>query len=143
MLHIDQTPGSQRYRKLIGLTPNGPEGGGGLPYECIGPRERYIDAYLQRRGRTTMEPMWWGYVPAWATNCADAKGSPWRVIPVEKAPGSGVFRHAWRNQRCLVPVDAFYVDDLNKLRYRVAQIGGAPMFIAALWDFSRRGRNYG
>jgi putative SOS response-associated peptidase YedK len=80
----------------------------------------------------------WGLVPGWApdlkfgTRCINA-----RAETVAKLPA---FRNAFRRQRCLVPVNAFFEwsgDKGNRIKWRIA-LRSEPLFaLAGLWEWWR------
>jgi putative SOS response-associated peptidase YedK len=86
-------------------------------------------------GQRSLEVMRWGLVPFWAKDIkvgfaninAKAEG-------IEKKPA---FREAFRQRRCLVPVDNFYEwkkVDGGKQPYAIRLKGGGLMALAGLWE---------
>ncbi len=91
-----------------------------------------FDAKEHQRG---LEVMHWGLVPFWAKDIkvgfaninAKAEG-------IEKKPA---FREAFRQRRCLVPVDSFYEWQKaggGKRPYAIGLKGGGLMALAGLWE---------
>jgi putative SOS response-associated peptidase YedK len=83
----------------------------------------------------SLEVMRWGLVPFWAKDIkvgfaninAKAEG-------IENKPA---FREAFRQRRCLVPVDSFYERqkvDKDKQPYAIGLKGGGLMALAGLWE---------
>lgn len=76
----------------------------------------------------------WGLVPSWAdepsTNLINA-----RAETVGETPA---FREAYRNRRCLVPVDGFYewveTTGGGKQPYRITSTDDRPFALAGLWE---------
>jgi putative SOS response-associated peptidase YedK len=90
------------------------------------------DPKKQQRGLAVMR---WGLVPFWAKDIkvgfaninAKAEG-------IEKKPA---FREAFRQRRCLVPVDNFYEwkkIDSGKQPYAIGLKGGGLMALAGVWE---------
>jgi putative SOS response-associated peptidase YedK len=82
----------------------------------------------------------WGLVPHWVKSASDGRLRAPKLVNArsETVTTSTPFRDAWlRGQRCIVPMQAFYVDDLRgggkPLATRIARIDGAPMGVAGLW----------
>ena len=84
-------------------------------------------------------PAQWGLVPHWVKSASDAKlRAPKLVNAKSDTASTGTpFRDAWLNgQRCIVPMAAFYEDDLRSgkaVPTRVARVDGKPMGVAGLW----------
>ena len=93
-------------------------------------------SYVPREHQRSLEVMRWGLVPFWAKDIkvgfaninAKAEG-------IENKPA---FREAFRQRRCLVPVDNFYewkkVDGGKKQPYAIGLKGGGLMALAGLWE---------
>jgi putative SOS response-associated peptidase YedK len=92
----------------------------------------HFDAKVHQR---SLDVMRWGLVPFWAKDIkvgfaninAKAEG-------IEKKPA---FREAFRQRRCLVPVDNFYEwkkTKTGKQPYAIGLKGGGLMALAGLWD---------
>jgi putative SOS response-associated peptidase YedK len=81
----------------------------------------------------------WGLVPHWVKSASDAKLRAPKLVNAKSdlASTGTAFREAWlNNQRCIVPMTAFYEDDLRTgkaIPTRVARIDGKPMGVAGLW----------
>jgi putative SOS response-associated peptidase YedK len=91
--------------------------------------------YDAKDRQRSLEVMRWGLVPFWAKDIkvgfaninAKAEG-------IENKPA---FREAFRQRRCLVPVDNFYEwkkIDGGKQPYAIALKGGGLMALAGLWE---------
>lgn len=81
-----------------------------------------------------------GLVPPWVKSASDAKLRSTKLVVArsETVTTSNNFRHAWLNgQRCIVPVMAFFEDDLRSgkaVPTRIARVDGKPMGLAGLWE---------
>ena len=81
----------------------------------------------------------WGLVPHWVKSASDAKLRAPKLVNAKSdlASTGTAFRDAWLNgQRCIVPMVAFYEDDLRSgkaVPTRVARVDGKPMGVAGLW----------
>ena len=91
--------------------------------------------YDAKEHQRSLEVMRWGLVPFWAKDIkvgfaninAKAEG-------IESKPA---FREAFRQRRCLVPVDNFYEwkkVDSGKQPYAIGLKGGGLMALAGLWE---------
>ena len=84
-------------------------------------------------------PAQWGLVPHWVKSASDAKLRAPKLVNAKSdlASTGTAFRDAWLNgQRCIVPMVAFYEDDLRSgkaVPTRVARVDGKPMGVAGLW----------
>ncbi|MFN3440032.1 MAG: SOS response-associated peptidase [Acidovorax sp.] len=84
-------------------------------------------------------PAQWGLVPHWVKSASDAKLRATKLVNAKSDTASTgtAFRDAWLNgQRCIVPMNAFYEDDLRSgkaVPTRVARVDGKPMGVAGLW----------
>lgn len=81
----------------------------------------------------------WGLVPHWVKSASDAKLRATKLVNAKSDTASTgtAFRDAWlKGQRCIVPMLAFYEDDLRSgkaVPTRVARVDGKPMGVAGLW----------
>ena len=84
-------------------------------------------------------PAQWGLVPHWVKSASDAKLRATKLVNAKSDTASTgtAFRDAWlKGQRCIVPMTAFYEDDLRSgkaVPTRVARVDGKPMGVAGLW----------
>lgn len=84
-------------------------------------------------------PAQWGLVPHWVKSASDARLRAPKLVSAKSdlASTGTAFRDAWLNgQRCIVPMAAFYEDDLRSgkaVPTRVARVDGKPMGVAGLW----------
>ena len=81
-----------------------------------------------------------GLVPPWVKSASDAKLRSPKLVTArsETVTTSKNFRGAWlQGQRCIVPMMAFFEDDLRSgkaVATRIARVDGQPMGVAGLWE---------
>ena len=85
-------------------------------------------------------PAQWGLVPSWVKSEKDAKlRAPKLLVALnETVSTTQAFRDAWlAGQRCIIPMQAFYVDDVRTgkaIPTRIARVDGQPMGVAGVWS---------
>ena len=118
--------------------PMEPMGAPPAPPEAAG-TEAAAPAPARPETQRVLVPAQWGLVPHWVKSASDAKlRAPKLVNAKSDTASTGTpFRDAWLNgQRCIVPMAAFYEDDLRSgkaVPTRVARVDGKPMGVAGLW----------
>lgn len=81
-----------------------------------------------------------GLVPRWVKSASDAKLRSPKLVNArsETVTTSNNLREAWlAGQRCIVPMMAFFEDDLRSgkaVPTRIARVDGKPMGVAGLWE---------
>lgn len=81
-----------------------------------------------------------GLVPRWVKSASDAKLRSPKLVNArsETVTTSNNLREAWlAGQRCIVPMQAFFEDDLRSgkaVPTRIARVDGKPMGVAGLWE---------
>ena len=81
-----------------------------------------------------------GLVPRWVKSASDAKLRSPKLVNArgETVTTSNNLREAWlAGQRCVVPMMAFFEDDLRSgkaVPTRIARVDGQPMGVAGLWE---------
>jgi len=81
-----------------------------------------------------------GLVPPWVKSASDAKLRSTKLVNAraETVTTSNNFREAWLGaRRCIVPMMAFFVDDLRSgkaVPTRIARVDGKPLGVAGLWE---------
>lgn len=81
-----------------------------------------------------------GLVPRWVKSASDAKLRSPKLVNArsEMVTTSNNLREAWlAGQRCIVPMMAFFEDDLRSgkaVPTRIARVDGQPMGVAGLWE---------
>ncbi len=76
----------------------------------------------------------WGLVPSWS----DEEGDGIINARAETVAEKPAFREAYRNRRCLVPVDGFYEwkqTDAGKQPYRITRTDGDLFALAGLYEY--------
>ena len=85
-------------------------------------------------------PAMWGFVPPQAKSVKDAhlRATKLLVALNETVSTAQAFREAWlAGQRCIIPMQAFYVDDVRTgkaIPTRIARVDGQPMGVAGVWS---------
>lgn len=85
-------------------------------------------------------PAQWGLVPSWVKSEKDARlRAPKLLVALnETVSTTQAFRDAWlAGQRCIIPMQAFYVDDVRTgkaIPTRIARVDGQPMGVAGVWS---------
>jgi len=81
-----------------------------------------------------------GLVPRWVKSASDAKLRSTKLVNArsETVTTSNNFREAWlAGQRCIVPLNAFFEDDLRSgkpVPTRIARVDGKSMGVAGIWE---------
>lgn len=81
-----------------------------------------------------------GLVPRWVKSASDARLRSPKLVNArsETVTTSNNLREAWlAGQRCIVPMQAFFEDDLRSgkaVPTRIARVDGQPMGVAGLWE---------
>src|ERR1700687_5027538 len=90
--------------------------------------------YDSKEGARSLEVMRWGLIPFWAK---DIKiGFSTINARAEEVDTKPAFREAFRQRRCLVPVDNFYEwakTPSGKQHYAIGLKGGGFIAVAGLW----------
>lgn len=85
-------------------------------------------------------PAQWGLVPHWVKSASDARLRAIKLLEArnETVSTAQAFRDAWlAGQRCIVPMQAFFEDDLRSgksLPTRISRVDGMPMGVAGVWS---------
>jgi putative SOS response-associated peptidase YedK len=111
-------------------TPNGAPSWNVAPTDPL-PIVRYDEKDRER----SLGVMRWGLIPYWAKDIKIRYSTiNARAEEIETKPA---FREAFRQQRCLVPVDSFYEwkkTETGKQPYAIGLAGRRLMALAGLWD---------
>jgi putative SOS response-associated peptidase YedK len=86
-------------------------------------------------GERHLDVLHWGLVPHFVKDLKTAR-KPINAR-AETLPGSGMFRSAFAQRRCLVPADAFYewkTLPSGKQPYAIGRNDGQPVVFAGLWE---------
>jgi putative SOS response-associated peptidase YedK len=101
----------------------------------LAPKQDALAVLRAADGARHLTALRWGLVPSWAKDdsigmkCINARGETLATAPA--------FREAFRQRRCLIPVDGYYewkADGKLKRPYEFALASGAPVVLAGLWD---------
>ncbi|MBC7680987.1 MAG: SOS response-associated peptidase, partial [Ferruginibacter sp.] len=109
------------------------------PGFCIRPVAAPADAPPGTLASRELIPAQWGLVPHWVKSASDGKLRAPKLVNArsETASTTQNFRDAWlQNQRCIVPMQAFFADDWRSgkaVPTRISRIDGKPMGVAGLW----------
>ncbi|MCT7378176.1 SOS response-associated peptidase [Chelativorans salis] len=82
----------------------------------------------------------WGFTPSWANGPNLGGRRPPINARAETVATSGMFKHAYRRRRALMPIDGFFEwwdvqgTGKNKQPYAVAMKTDEPFCIAAIWE---------
>ena len=82
----------------------------------------------------------WGLIPPQAKSLKDANlRAPKLLVALNETVSTAqAFRDAWlAGQRCIIPMQAFYVDDMRTgkaIPTRIARVDGQPMGVAGVWS---------
>jgi putative SOS response-associated peptidase YedK len=94
-----------------------------------------IVRYDAKDGQRSLEVMRWGLIPNWAKDIKIGYSTiNARAEEIEIKPA---FREAFRQRRCLVPLDSFFEwkkTETGKQPYAIGLSGGGLMAMAGLWD---------
>jgi len=89
-----------------------------------------------QQNQRVMEALKWGLVPSWAKD--PSIGFKLANARADSVAEKLSFRTAFKNQRCLVPVDGFYEWNQTtkpKQPHYFFMKNGEPFFLAGLWEF--------
>ncbi|GAA5234950.1 SOS response-associated peptidase family protein [Verticiella sediminum] len=108
-------------------------------HPVLSPGDKVRVLHRLDHGAPAMAWLPWGYTPA-----TDSQRRPDHYLHarVETALAMPALRRAWREGRCLVPLDAWFEwqgEAGNAIPYRIQLPRGAPLFAAAITD-ARPGR---
>jgi putative SOS response-associated peptidase YedK len=94
-----------------------------------------IVRYDAKEGQRSLDIMRWGLIPHWAKDIKIGYSTiNARAEEVETKPA---FREAFRQRRCLVPLDSFYEwkkTGTGKQPYAIGLAGGGLLAMAGLWE---------
>ena len=94
-----------------------------------------IVRYNEKTGSRTLDMLRWGLVPYWAKDIKIGYSTfNARAEEIENKPA---FREAFRQRRCLVPLDDFFEwkkTATGKQPYAIGLVGGGLMAMAGLWE---------
>lgn len=77
----------------------------------------------------------WGLVPSWEPTPETRYST--QTARLDRAPASRLFRRAWRQRRCLVPMNGYYKWDRTRKPawpHFIQCADGDPLYAAGLWE---------
>lgn len=141
--HYESLQLSAAYQDAFNVNPPGDLGERDMwprkPGFCIRPVAAPADAPPGTPASRELIPAQWGLVPHWVKSASDGKLRAPKLVNArsETASTTQNFRDAWlQNQRCIVPMQAFFADDWRSgkaVPTRISRIDGKPMGVAGLW----------
>jgi putative SOS response-associated peptidase YedK len=105
------------------------------------------ESVAETEGQRTLMAGKFGLVPSWVKSASDAKLRSPKLVTAfsDVVTTSNNFRESWlANQRCIVPMMAFYAEDWRSgkaVQTRISRIDGKPMGVAGLWSRWGSGEN--
>jgi putative SOS response-associated peptidase YedK len=90
-----------------------------------------------KTGEVSLDPLRWGLIPYW---CRDPTGGRRPInAKCETVHSLPTFREAYRNRRCILPVDGFFEwkaikGQEAKQPFAIAMKDGEPFGIAGIWE---------
>ena len=104
------------------------------PNYNIAPTQQIL-AVIKHNNENKLEKLYWGLVPFWAKDInIGSKMINARAETVSEKPS---FRHAFKQQRCLIPTDGFYEwkgEPGQKQPFFVTTHSDEPFAFAGLWE---------
>ncbi|QIK38985.1 SOS response-associated peptidase [Caldichromatium japonicum] len=118
---------AQFNAKLVGEPPP--------PRYNLAPRHWVLAVRLDPQGERELVRLYWGLIPPWAKG--RSFGDRTFNARAETVAVKPSFRAAFRQRRCLIPVDGFYEwqkTPTGKQPYFIARRDGQPLALAGLWE---------
>jgi putative SOS response-associated peptidase YedK len=105
------------------------------PHYNVAPTQSSLVARARADGKAELVPMKWGFVPAWAKDNKRASIN----ARAETVATNGVFRAAFKQRRCLVPLSGFYEwqaleEGKRKQPWYFYPAQGALWAIGGIWE---------
>jgi putative SOS response-associated peptidase YedK len=101
----------------------------------IAPNQGILTVLRNNEGNPTITLMYWGFIPSWVKDIKSTnKPINARVETIESKP---YFRHAFKNNRCLIPATGFYEWEKTskaKIPYEFFRPGHTLFAFAGLWN---------
>jgi len=99
----------------------------------VAPTQQSPVICLDEKGEAVLREMVWGFTPEWFD-----RGRPGPInARCETTASNGVFRSAFRERRCLLPVSGFYEwkqTGLGKQPHYIHPLNEKLFFLAGLWE---------
>jgi putative SOS response-associated peptidase YedK len=105
-------------------------------YNAAPSQELLVIRENRETGERSLDPIKWGLIPHW---CKDPKGGRKPInAKAETVAKLPMFRDAYANRRCIVPVDGFFEWHAFKRArakqpYAIAMKDGSPFGLASIW----------
>jgi putative SOS response-associated peptidase YedK len=108
----------------VGLTPR---------YN-IAPSQNVLVVRQNDKNSRSFDYMRWGLIPSWLKE--EDISSQWINARAETAAIKPLFKHAFKQRRCLIAADGFYEWErtASKTPYYIHKVDGKPFGIAGLWE---------
>lgn len=115
------------------------EAGGDRPPDYNVAPTTEVLTVVDRHGSWRIRRMRWGLLPPWTT--ALGKGPVLFNARADSAENKPAFRNAFKNKRCLVPMDGWYewqtedsAGKVKKIPYYLSPQDGSRLYVAGLWS---------
>ncbi len=136
---IVQKSGVEGLAIVEGMEAGSPAAGSNIPprYNGAPEQELLVIRRNHETGETMISPLRWGLIPHW---CREPGGGPKPInARAETVQSLPMFKAAYEQRRCIVPVDAFFEwhpikGEKRKQPYAIGLQSGAPFGLAALWE---------
>ena len=95
----------------------------------------FAGVVLVQAGRWLVGSMSWGLVPSWEKQPSTRYST--QTARLERAPRSRLFRRAWSERRCVVPMNGYYKWDRDatpRQPHFIQARDGRPLVAAGLWS---------
>ena len=98
-------------------------------------KNEYAGVVLVQAGRWLVGSMAWGLVPSWEPTPATRYST--QTARLERAPRSRLYRRAWTQRRCVVPMNGYYKWDREvqpRQPHYIQARNGEVLVAAGLWS---------
>ena len=135
-----RSPPDQLGLRITMGTPDDPRVTGLPPrYNGAPGQEHWIIRHNHKTGERALDRLWWGLIPYWAKEAGrkpiNAKAETLVSLPM--------FRDAYKQRRCILPIDSFFEwraikGAKAKQPYSIAMRDRQPFAVAAIWENWKR-----
>jgi putative SOS response-associated peptidase YedK len=139
---VIQSSGPLRLAIVEGLAVSDSRMGNVRPRYIAAPsQELLVIRQNHKTGERSLDLIKWGLIPHW---CPDPKSGPRPInAKAESVSRLPMFREAYAQRRCIVPVDGFFEwravrGARGKQPYAIAMKDGSPFGLAGLWENWRK-----
>jgi putative SOS response-associated peptidase YedK len=124
--HEDGDSGPLRYAFVDGMNVRDSRVHNYPQWNAAPSQELLVIRRNHKTGDVSLDPLRWGLIPSW---CKDPSGGRKPInAKCETLHQLPTFRDAYRNRRCILPVDGFFEP------YAIAMKDGTPFGIASIWE---------